>query len=245
MPDLASTLHDLALDLDATAIDRLAVYVDLLASAGFNLTSLRDRDPEALVRRHIAESLAFGQLLNRRGLLDGPVRVLDIGAGAGLPGIPLKIAWPAIHLTLLESVGKKCRFMQDAAAHLGLDNVDVLEGRAEDFARDPTQRETYDLVVARAVAPLPVLLEYALPFLRLGGTLAAPKGSAALTEIDAAQAALSELGAHLEDAPQLRPPGGTPQTVVIVVKDAPTSDRYPRRAGIPSKRPLARQHPAH
>ncbi len=238
MPDLASTLRDLSLDLDAAALDRLAAYRDLLATAGFNLTSLRDRDPEALVRRHIAESLAFGRLLDRRGLLDGSVRVLDIGAGAGLPGIPLKIAWPSIQLTLLESVGKKCRFMQDAAAQLGLDNVDVLEGRAEDFARDPGLRETFDLVVARAVAPLPVLLEYALPYLRLGGTLAAPKGSAAISEIDAAQPALQELGAHLQDAPQLRPPDGIPLTVVIVVKDAPTSGRYPRRAGIPSKRPL-------
>ena len=244
MPDLASTLRDLSLDLDAVALDRLAAYRDLLANAGFNLTSLRDRDPDSLVRRHIAESLAFGRLLDRRGLLDGPVRVLDIGAGAGLPGIPLKIAWPAVRLTLLESVGKKCRFMQDAAAHLGLDHVDVLEGRAEDFARLPEHRETYDLVVARAVAPLPVLLESALPYLRLGGTLAAPKGSAALGEIEDAEAALHELGAHLEDAPQLRPPGGIPLTVVIVVKDAPTSDRYPRRAGIPSKRPLANQHPA-
>ncbi|HEX5368865.1 MAG TPA: 16S rRNA (guanine(527)-N(7))-methyltransferase RsmG [Dehalococcoidia bacterium] len=238
MPDLASTLRDLGLDFDAATIHRLAAYRDLLAGAGFNLTSLRDRDPEALVRRHIAESLAFGQLLDRRGLLEGPVRVLDIGAGAGLPGIPLKIAWPAIRLTLIESVGKKCRFMEGVAAALGLDGVDVLEGRAEDFARLPEQRETYDLVVARAVAPLPVLVEYALPYLRLGGRLVAPKGSAALSEIDAAQRALSELGGRLDDAPQLRPPDGTPQTVAILLKDAPTPDRYPRRAGIPSKRPI-------
>jgi 16S rRNA (guanine527-N7)-methyltransferase len=239
VPDLASSLRDLAIDLDDAQVARLAAYRDRLATAGFNLTSLRDRDPEALVRRHIGESLAFGQLLARRGLLAGAVRVLDIGAGAGLPGLPLRIAWPDIRLTLLESVGKKCRFIQDVASQLGLDGVDVLEGRAEDYGRLPEHREAYDLVVARAVAPLPVLLEYALPFLRVGGRLAAPKGSAALNEIDASKAALHELGGRLEDAPQLLPPDGTAQTVVIVIKDARTPGRYPRRAGIPSKRPLA------
>lgn len=238
MPDLDAALRELSIDLDATAIERLDAYVDRLATPGFNLTSLRDRDPGALIRRHILESLAFGCLLENQGLLGGSVRILDIGAGAGLPGIPLKIGWSAIRLTLLESVGKKCRFMRNVASELALDNVDVLEGRAEDYGREPALRESFDLVVARAVAPLPVLLEYALPFLRLGGHLAAPKGSAALSEIDAAERALGELGGRLVDAPQLRPPGGLPLTVVIVEKHAPTPERYPRRPGIPSKRPI-------
>ena len=228
---------------------QLEEYRDLLVTSAneFNLTSLRDAG--SIERRHLAESLAFGLLLARRDLLPpaasrarneslGRVRVLDIGSGAGLPGIPLRIAWPGIRLTLLESVGKKCRFLEQACAALGLRDVEVVEGRAEDLGRDPAHRETYDLVVARAVAPLPVLLEYALPALRTGGRLAAPKGSAALSELDAAASALTVLGGRLDDAPQFQPPGGLRQTVVLVEKVAPTPARFPRRAGMPSKRPL-------
>jgi 16S rRNA (guanine527-N7)-methyltransferase len=243
---LADAIEGLGLQLPATRLARLEQYRDLLlASANeFNLTSLRD--PKGIERRHIVESLSFGVFLQERGLLprtgdEGPSvsrRVLDIGTGAGLPGIPLKVAWPEMHVTLLESVGKKCRFLERAAGALGLDDVTVIEGRAEDIGRDPAHRETYDLAVARAVAPLPVLLEYALPALRVGGHLAAPKGSAAASELAAASAALDALGGRLDGVAPFLPPHGLPQSVVIVEKVAPTPDRYPRRAGVPSKRPL-------
>jgi 16S rRNA (guanine527-N7)-methyltransferase len=258
---LADAVAGLGLQLTGRQIDQLARFRDLLAVSAneFNLTSLRD--PESIERRHITESLAFGALLQAHGLLHpaGPpqhgalepgrsvegrellpvaARMLDIGTGAGLPGIPIKVAWPHLHLTLLESVGKKCRFLELACDALGLAGVEVVEARAEDFGRDPARRERYDLAVARAVAPLPVLLEYALPALRVGGWLAAPKGSAAPSELEAATHAIEVLGGRLRDAAPFRPPHGARQTVVLVEKIAPAPERYPRRPGIPSKRPL-------
>jgi 16S rRNA (guanine527-N7)-methyltransferase len=261
---LAATVDALGLGLSEDQLDRLARYRDLLSTSAneFNLTSLRD--PQSIERRHIVESLAFGAFLQVRGLLPSesgaaarpasvsprpvraetaeglaaPMRVLDIGTGAGLPGIPIKIGWPEMSLTLLESAGKKCRFLEQACEALGLEDVLVVEGRAEDVGRDAAHRETYDLVIARAVAPLPVLLEYALPALRIGGWLTAPKGSAALSELDASAKALDALGGRLYDAAPFQPPEGLRQTVVLVEKVAPTPERYPRRAGIPSKRPL-------
>ena len=209
------------------------------SAAEFNLVSASVRDPEAIERRHIAESLAFGALLEARGLLTDGARVLDVGSGAGLPGLPLKIAWPSLQVTLLEATGKKCRFLERVASELGLEGVEVVEGRAEEVARDAAHRGSYDLVVARAVAALPVLLEYCVPFLRVGGVLAASKGSAAQSELEASQAALEALAAEVTDVASLEVPGLPPQTVVIVTKRGETPERYPRRTGIPTKRPLA------
>ena len=241
MTSFNEAIADLGLPLTDRQLDQLARFRDLLAVAAnqFNLTSLRD--PESIERRHITESLAFGVFLRDHGLLPGATaspRLLDVGAGAGLPGIPLDIAWPHLDLTLLESVGKKCRFLEQARDALGLAHVDVVEARAEDFGRDPARRARYDLAVARAVAPLPVLLEYALPALRIGGWLAAPKGSAARAELAAATNALATLGGRLHDAAPFQPPHGPPQTVILVEKVAPTPERFPRRPGIPSRRPL-------
>jgi 16S rRNA (guanine527-N7)-methyltransferase len=234
--DPASPAGSLGVDLTARQLDQLSAYADRLATSAHNLTSARDRDQ--IDTRHIDESLAFGRLLAARGLLPDAANVLDLGAGGGLPGIPLRIVWPGIRLTLLESVGKKCRFLEEVARQLGLGGVTVLEGRAETYGHDPAHRERYDLVVARAVAPLTVLIEYAVPFLRAGGQLAATKGSAAGREIEASGNALSELHARLADAPTFQPPTGRPQTIVLIEKLAPTPERYPRRPGLPSKRPL-------
>lgn len=242
-----------ALDLTLTQrqLAQLAQFRDLLAASAneFNLTAIRD--VEGIERRHIVESVAFGVFLQKHDLLPKgsdaaasdeqateSIRVVDIGTGAGLPGIPLRIAWPHMRLTLLESVGKKCRFMEEACSALGLGDVQVVEGRAEDFGRDEAHRERYDLALARAVAPLPVLLEYTLPTLKLNGWLAAPKGSAAISELNASTAALEALGGRLHDAAPFLPPDGLQQTVALIQKVGHTPERYPRRAGIPSKRPL-------
>ena len=237
MPDtLVSRLDSIGLDLPSEQLSRLETYADLLATSAHNLTSARDRDQ--VHSRHLMESLALGKLLSDRGLLPDAAGVLDLGAGGGLPGIPIVIAWPDIRLTLLESVAKKCSFLEDTAKVLRLPGVAVLEGRAETFGRDPDHRERYDLVLARAVAPLPVLLEYALPFLRTSGHLAAVKGSSAHREIEAAHAALGELSGHIVETLDLESPGQMPQVVVLVEKTGRMDDRFPRRAGLPSKRPL-------
>jgi 16S rRNA (guanine527-N7)-methyltransferase len=233
---LAAIVRDLGLDLTQRQLDQLALYADRLATAATNLVSARDRDQ--VERRHLAESLACGRLLARHGLLPDGTRLLDLGAGGGLPGIPIKIAWPNVELALLESIARKCRFLEQITSEIALERTAVLEGRAETLAHQPAHRDRYDLVVARAVAALPVLVEYALPFLRLGGRLAALKGTTAIDEIDASQTALRELGGRLVDAPTFDPPHGARQTVVLIEKTAPTPARYPRREGIPAKRPL-------
>jgi 16S rRNA (guanine527-N7)-methyltransferase len=234
----ADAARDLGFDFDAATLERFRIYRDHIAEAArrFNLTAVRD--PAAIERRHFLESLAFGRVLHRRGLLPGATRLLDLGSGAGLPGLPLKLAWPQLRLTLNDSNAKRCAFLQDVVAELGLTDADVLLGRAEDLARGP-HRAAYDLVVARAVASLPTILEYALPFLRVGGHLAALKGSGADDETKASQAALEALGGKVEAVESFRPPDGLPQSIVIIQKTAETPERYPRRAGLPSKRPIA------
>jgi 16S rRNA (guanine527-N7)-methyltransferase len=200
-----------------------------------NLTSLRDRD--AIYRRHFVESLALLQALEDAGLVASPV--IDIGTGAGFPGLPMKIARPDLELTLLEATGKKVRFLESMVAELDLAGVRVIQGRAEDIARQPEHRESYRLAVARAVAPLPVLLELALPLLAVGGVLAAPKGSAAPRELRASGHALEVLSGEVVSTDRLDlPVEGPIPTLVIVRKTGPTPNAYPRRAGIPNKRPL-------
>jgi len=234
--DLAAAARGLDLGLSQDQLTQLLTYAEQLGTSAHNLISARDR--EQIESRHLVESLALGRLLDVHGLLPNSSQVLDLGAGGGLPGLPIRIAWPLIVLTLLESVGKKCRFLEETIRALHLENTTVIEGRAEDCAHDEAHRERYDLVVARAVAPLPVLIEYALPFLRLGGRLAAVKGRNAISEIDASASALNELNGRLYDTPILQSPHSQPQTVVLIEKLGPTPESLPRRSGIPSKRPL-------
>jgi len=194
------------------------------------------RDRERIVSRHFLESLAFGRELAQAGLLAG--RVIDVGSGGGLPGLPLRIAWPQIEVTLLEASARKAAFLEGLLGDLSLSGCEVTVGRAEDVARDVKYRETYHLAVARAVAPLRVLLELALPFVEVGGYLAALKGSRAAAEIDAAGPALIELHATVGGLKILPERAGVSMCIVVIRKEAATPDRFPRRAGIPAKRPL-------
>ena len=210
-------------------------YDELVADAGRSgLTAIIDY--EGIQRRHFLESLALLVSLERVGAL-GPA--IDIGSGAGLPGLPVKILRPALTLTLLEASRKKSDFLERLIRRLELSDVRVIRGRAEELGHDPAHRQAYDLVLARAVAPLPTLVELALPFLRSGGWLAAPKGSRASREADAASKALALCGGRVEHVERMGVPGvDVSPTLVLVRKVAPTPDRFPRRTGIPRKRPL-------
>jgi len=211
-------------------------YQELIAErprAG--LTSLTDS--EAVQRRHFLESLALLRALEDAGAFGATA--IDIGTGAGFPGLPIKIVRPALTLTVVEATGKKAAFLRRLVQRLALADVMVVQARAEELARDRAHRSAYHLALARAVAPLRVLVELALPFLRLGGYLATPKGSRAPAEVREAVAALQACGGRLE---LLRPldlpdPGPIP-TLVLVRKVAETPERFPRRPGIPAKRPL-------
>lgn len=212
-------------------------YTRLLIEEGrrANLTALRE--PEAIERRHFGESLALLDALESLGAFGSPA--IDIGSGAGFPGLPIKIVRPSLQLTLLEATGKKARFLELAVRALGLSGVTVVHGRAEELAHDAAHRESYALAMARAVGPLRVLAELALPFLRIGGFLAAPKGSAAPREVREAGNALEVCGGDVALVRPLDVPGpGPAPTLVLVRKVRQTPPQYPRRPGIPSKRPL-------
>ncbi|MGD9890540.1 MAG: 16S rRNA (guanine(527)-N(7))-methyltransferase RsmG [Dehalococcoidia bacterium] len=214
---------------------RFTRFRDLLAQAPFNVTSVRD--PSDIEQRHIGESLALVRALAAAGHLPSGARVIDVGSGGGLPGIPMAIARPDLAVVLLEATGKKADFLEDVAQRLHLRNVRVLAARAEEAAHQPDERERYDLATARAVAPLATLVELTLPFVRVGGALAALKGSRADEEIAAAAVAVQRCGGGLIDIRSLTAEQFTPR-LVIVPKIAPSPDELPRRSGIPAKRPL-------
>lgn len=196
-----------------------------------NLTAITD--PAEIREKHFADSLA---ILGWNGLKDCR-KVLDIGTGAGFPGLPVKIMCPELDVTMMDSVGKKIGFVDEMISELGLANAHTLQARAEDAARDEDLRDAYDLVVSRAVAPLPVLIEYALPFLRDGGHFVAYKGNAE-EELAASARALSELGGTHEETIPYAVAGGDERALIVIRKTGATPDKYPRRAGKPSKSPL-------
>jgi 16S rRNA (guanine527-N7)-methyltransferase len=221
------------LPLDPNQLRQFARYADeLLAwNAHTNLTAITDR--QAIYVRHFLDSLALARFWG-----PPPATLVDIGTGAGFPGVPLKILHPPLAVTLIESVGKKTAFLKHLIAILGLEQVRVVTGRAETVGHDPGERERYDLATARAVADLRVLAEYALPLLRVGGLLLAPKGAGAEREIEGARRAVALLGGTIEQVVPIELPGVEPRSLVVARKVAPTDPRYPRAVGIPARRPL-------
>jgi 16S rRNA (guanine527-N7)-methyltransferase len=229
-------LNRLRLGLPADKAVVLERYAALIRADNERDGLVSRGDVDAIETRHFAESLALCAALEERRLLASPA--VDVGSGAGFPGMVVKVLRPEIEITLLEANQKKAAFLERTSAELRLD-CEVLAVRAEDAGRDAGHRGKYRLALARAVAPLPVLLEYALPLLATGGTLAAPKGSAAAREMAAAENALRELGGEVIEAVALPVEAGGPMPILVLVrKTAETPERYPRRAGIPRKRPL-------
>ncbi|MDQ2944006.1 MAG: 16S rRNA (guanine(527)-N(7))-methyltransferase RsmG [Candidatus Dormibacteraeota bacterium] len=163
-------------------------------------------------------------------------KVVDVGSGGGLPGLPLKIARPQLILTLVEADQAKAAFLVRACANLGLAGVDVLARRAEDVGRDPLYREAFDVAVARALAPMPVLVELCLPLVRVGGRLLAQK--TASEDVDGAARAIDAMGGVLQAVTAAPSEARRAGTVVIVEKVRPTPPAYPRRSGVPARKPL-------
>ncbi|NUM48883.1 MAG: 16S rRNA (guanine(527)-N(7))-methyltransferase RsmG [Anaerolineales bacterium] len=209
-------------------------YANLLQTWNqkFNLTAIRD--PDEIWHKHFLDSLTCLRAMRGTPLQ----RVIDVGTGAGFPGLVLKIACPEIHLTLVEAVAKKAAFCAEVVHTLGLDHVEIQTARAEALAQAPAHREQYDWAVARAVAPLSVLAEYLLPFVKVGGKMLAQKGQESAQEVKQAENALSTLGGELEQVLPVPLPGGEAHTLIVIAKVRPTPDRFPRRVGIPAKRPL-------
>lgn len=202
-------------------------------NARFNLTAIRE--PEAIRTKHFLDALTC--ILAWRD--NPPGSLIDVGTGAGFPGIPLKILQPSLNLALVESVGKKAEFCRHVAMTLGMERVEVVQARAEEVGQMPKYREHFDWAVARAVANLPILVEYLLPLVRVGGAVLAQKGESGLAEAHASEKSIRMLGGRLRQLIKIDLPGVAEERYLIVIdKVAATPPNYPRRVGIPSKKPL-------
>ncbi len=198
-----------------------------------NLTAITE--PLAIEVRHFLDSLS----VLRAAQIGSHSKVIDVGAGAGFPGLPLKIVCPSINLTLLEATGKKTAFLEHIVKTLGLNAVKVVNSRAEEAGQEPAHREQYDLVLARAVAHMPILVEYLLPLCKVGGKCIAMKGESAAVEIGVAENALRLLGGRLAQLMPIELPHvAETHYLVVIDKIAATPPHFPRRPGIPSKKPL-------
>ncbi len=199
----------------------------------FNLTAIRD--VESIRTKHFLDS--YSCVLAWKA--NPPRRLIDVGTGAGFPGIPLKIIYPMMHVTLVESVGKKAMFCQHVIQTLGLEDIEVIHSRAEDVGQHPAHRESYDWAVARAVAQLNILSEYLLPLVKLGGSMLAQKGETGPVEAQSAEKAMKILGGKLKQLIPVELPGVADERYLVLVdKVAATPPKYPRKAGIPMKTPL-------
>jgi 16S rRNA (guanine527-N7)-methyltransferase len=227
--------QQLGLHLTRSQLSALSLYERELIdwNSHFNLTAIHD--PREIRIKHFLDSLTCLMALR-----DNPVdRLIDVGTGAGFPGIPIKIIYPKMQLTLVESVGKKADFCRHVATILNLKKVDVIQERVEVLGQNPSYREQFDWAVARAVAILPVLVEYLLPLVRVGGSMLAMKGESGPVEAHSAERAMSLLGGHLRQLTPVTLPGVAEERYLVVVgKVAATPDRYPRKVGLPTKRPL-------
>lgn len=225
----------LGIQLTPNQVEAFRLYEEeLLAwNAEFNLTAIRDR-PGVRVK-HFLDSLTC-----MIALREAPAtRLVDVGTGAGFPGIPLKIILPSLRLTLVESVGKKADFCRHVVNTLHLEDVEVLQSRAEEIGQTFTYREHFDWAVARAVASLPVLLEYLLPLVKIGGRVLAQKGESGPAEVQGSGRALQLLGGALRQVIPVTLPGVAEDRYLVVIdKVAATPAQYPRRSGAPAKKPL-------
>lgn len=227
------------IELDSIQLSLLERYAQLLA--GYALANvIGTRDYAAIMLEHIADALSCAIT----GLPAGNQKTIDVGAGGGLPGIPLRIAYQDLRLTLLEATRKKTRFLETVVGELELPGIEIVNRRAEDVAANVEYRHSFDVAMARAVAELPVVIEYCAPLIRPGGAIIAMKGSPSSQEIDAGKRAAAEVGAELET---VRAVTFIPEMVqkernlVVFRKTATTPRGYPRRVGLAKQKPLGGQ----
>jgi 16S rRNA (guanine527-N7)-methyltransferase len=241
----------LHLDLTPAQLAAFQIYADELCAWNdqFNLTAVRD--VEGIQVKHFLDSLSLIKALRPAGAEKAGeaavwaadygqrLKLIDVGTGAGFPGLPVKIVCPQLQVTLLEATGKKVKFCEHIVEKLKLTGVNVVKARAEEVGQDPEHREQYDWVVARAVAEMATLAEYLLPLVKRGGRALAQKGENAPAETHAAQAAVKHLGGELERLIPIELPGIVETRYLVVFKKvAATPPLYPRRAGVPAKMPL-------
>lgn len=231
---LISILKDNQIAVSGSQADALVRFYELLTEKNkvMNLTAITDFDEYAV--KHIADSLAVGRFYG----FDSQ-KVIDVGTGAGFPGIPLKIMYPDIELTLLDSLNKRLVFLDEVIAELGLKGIHTLHARAEEAGRAGEYREQYDVVVSRAVASLSTLVEYCIPFASVNGTFISYKGSKAQEELDASTKAISVLGGKLASHHEFVLSGTDyERSIILIKKISSTPNKYPRSGGKPVNNPI-------
>ncbi len=232
---LKDGLQQLSIDVTQEMLEKFETYFELLIhwNTMINLTSIVEE--EEVIVKHFLDSLLVVKALDMKSINS----LLDVGTGAGFPGIPLKIIYPHIQLVLLDSVNKKVKFLQEVCQQLSLLDVKCLHGRAEDFAQQVQYREKFDCVVSRAVSNLSTLSEYCIPFVQLTGYFISYKSSDYELEVEDALNAIEVLGGTIEKIVSLKiPHSDITRTYVLILKSIRTQNHYPRKAGLPSKKPL-------
>ena len=230
-------LSEISIILTDQQLHQFYQYYELLVEWNkvMNLTAITEL--EDVVTKHFVDSLSLVKVMPDLG--KEKVRILDLGTGAGFPGIPLKIAFPELKITLLDSLNKRINFLNEVVVKLGLKEIDAVHGRAEDYGRDREYREQYDYCVSRAVANLSTLSEYCMPYVKIGGAFIPYKSGKIEEELCQAKGAVKLLGGKIENVVTfLLPKTDVERSFVVVRKKEGTSKKYPRKAGLPSKEPL-------
>lgn len=236
--DMAKFQNDMAtlgISLDKRQLTQFLQYYELLTEWNefMNLTAITEF--EEVCTKHFVDSVSLCKVYD----CTKNVSVVDVGTGAGFPGIPLKIVFPNLQVTLLDSLGKRVKFLEEAISKLGLGGIEAIHGRAEDYAKPSQLREHFDLCVSRAVANLSVLSEYCLPYVKLGGYFISYKSEKVSEELTMAKGAIGILGGELCAQEEFSlPSSDIYRNLVLIKKCIPTPKKYPRKAGIPSKEPL-------
>ena len=226
-------LANLKLELTEKQIEQFLKYYEMLIEKNkvMNLTAITEYDE--VIEKHFLDSISLCQVYD----LSKPVKILDMGTGAGFPGVPLKIAFPEVEITLADSLNKRIKFLDEVVGELGLEKVTTIHARAEELARNKEHRENYDLVVSRAVANLSTLGEYCIPFVKMGGNFISYKSGEVDEEVNAAGKAIKILGGQIKDVYKFDL-SEQKRSFVTIEKIKTTSKTYPRKAGTPSKEPL-------
>lgn len=233
---LKEEVKQMEIELTDYQIDQFYDYYELLIhwNSMVNLTAITQM--EEVVTKHFVDSLSLKKIIV--DIDQKPYKLIDVGTGAGFPGIPLKIVFPELQITLLDSLNKRVKFLNEVIENLQLKEIISIHGRAEDLGRDNVSRETYDLCVSRAVANLATLSEYCMPFVKTGGYFVPYKSGKLEEELENGRGAVKKLSGEIEDIVTFTLPNADERSLVKIRKTGVMSKKYPRKAGMPSKEPL-------